>query len=210
MQLFQYTELLAKIARELCIKPLDLIKQSLDEIVEKHSTSSKLLPLLIKTENGDLIVEHQKSPRFVNSGELIPEYTVIEQSKFSDIELDTIKNLIDSLQQHRSSLNTVINRMHQYCVNFTTFVMDNDISNDSDTINKLFAATCPKNILKDESLMKEIGFYKSFTPNYQLPSQLEEQLLTKLKKCLEETGSDISAYQPLQDMYNLRLLFEIN
>lgn len=210
MQLFQYTELLAKIARGLCIKPLDLIKQSLDEIVEKHSTSSKLLPLLIKTENGDLIVEHQKSPRFVNSGELIPEYTVIEQSKFSDIELDTIKNLIDSLQQHRSSLNTVINRMHQYCVNFTTFVMDNDISNYSDTINKLFAATCPKNILKDESLMKEIGFYKSFTPNYQLPSQLEEQLLTKLKKCLEETGSDISAYQPLQDMYNLRLLFEIN
>lgn len=210
MQLFQYTELLAKIARELCIKPLDLIKQSLDEIVEKHSTSKKLLPLLIKTENGDLIIEHQKSPRFVNSGELIPEYTVIEQSKFSDIELDTIKNLIDSLQQHRNSLNTVINRMHQYCVNFTTFVMDNGISNDSDTISKLFAATCPKNILKDESLMKEIGFYKSFTSNYQLPSQSEEQLLTKLKKCLEETGSDISAYQPLQDMYNLRLLFEIN
>ena len=210
MQLFQYTELLAKIARELCIKPLDLIKQSLDEIVEKHSTSSKLLPLLIKTENGDLIVEHQKSPRFVNSGELIPEYAVIEQSKFSDIELDTIKNLIDSLQQHRSSLNTVINRMHQYCVNFTTFVMDNDISNNPDTINKLFVATCPKNILKDESLMKEIRFYHSFTPNYQLPSQSEERLLTKLKECLEETGSDISAYQSLQDMYNLRLLFEIN
>ena len=210
MELFQYTELLAKIARELCIKPLDLIKRSLDEIVEKHSTSSKLLPLLIKTENGDLIVEHQKSPRFVNSGELIPEYTVIEQSKFSDIELDTIKNLIDSLQQHRNSLNTVINRMHQYCVNFTTFVMDNGISDDSDTINKLFAATCPKNILKDESLMKEIGFYKTFTPNYRLPSQSEEQLLTKLKECLEETGSDIFAYQPLQDMYSLRLLFEIN
>lgn len=210
MQLFQYTELLAKIARELCIKPLDLIKQSLDEIVEKHSTSSKLLPLLIKTENEDLIVEHQKSPRFVNSGELVPEYTVIEQSKFSDVELDTIKNLIDSLQQHRSSLNTVINRMHQYCVNFTIFVMDNDISNSLDTVNKLFTATCPKNILKDESLMKEIGFYGSFTPNYQLPSQSEEQLLTKLKECLEETGSDISAYQSLQDMYNLRLLFEIN
>ena len=210
MQLFQYNELLAKIVRELCIKPLDLIKQSLDEIVEKHSTSSKLLPLLIKTENGDLIVEHQKSPRFVNSGELIPEYTVIEQSKFSDIELDTIKNLIDSLQQHRNSLNIIINRMHQYCVNFITFVMDNGISNDFDIVNKLFAATCPKNILKDESLMKEVGFYKFFTPNYQLPSQSEEQLLTKLKECLEETGSDISAYQPLQDMYNLRLLFEIN
>lgn len=210
MQLFQYTELLAKITRELCIKPLDLIKQSLDEIVKKYSTSSKLLPLLIKTENGDLIVEHQKSPRFVNSGELIPEYTVIEQNKFSDVELDTIKNLIDSLQQHRSSLNTVINRIHQYCINFTIFVTDNGISNDSDAINKLFVATCPANILKDKSLMKETGFEKTFTPNFQLPSHSEEQLLTKLKESLEETGSDISTYQPLQDMYNLRLLFEIN
>ena len=35
MELFKYTELLSKIARELCIKPLDLIKQSLDEIVLK-------------------------------------------------------------------------------------------------------------------------------------------------------------------------------
>lgn len=208
MQLFQYTELLAKIARELCIKPLDLIKQSLDEVVEKHSTSKKLLPLLIKTENGDLIVEHQKSPRFINTGELIPEYTIIEQGKFSDIELDTIKNLIDSLQQHRDSLNIVINRMHQYCINFTTFVMDNGISNDSDTINKLFVATCPENILKDKSLMKEIGFDKAFIT--ESLSESEEQHLTKLKECLEETGSDISAYEPLQDMYNLRLLFEIN
>ena len=210
MRLFQYTELLAKIARELCIKPLDLIKQSLDEIVEKHSTSSKLLPLLIKTENEDLIVEHQKSPRFVNSGELVPEYTVIEQSKFSDVELDTIKNLIDSLQQHRDSLNTVVNRMHQYCINFTIFVIDNGISNDSDTINKLFVATCPENILKDKSLIKEIGFDRAFITEFQSLSESEEQHLTKLKECLEEAGSDISAYQPLQDMYNLRLLFEIN
>ena len=58
--------------------------------------------------------------------------------------------------------------------------------------------------------MKETGFEKTFTPNFQLPSHSEEQLLTKLKESLEETGSDISTYQPLQDMYNLRLLFEIN
>lgn len=210
MTLFQYTELLANIARELCIKPLDLIKQSLDEIVEKHSTSSKLLPLLIKTENGNLIVEHQKSPRFVNSGELIPEYNIIEQGKFSDVELDTIKNLIDSLQQHRSSLNTVINRMHQYCINFTIFVMDNGISNNSDATNKLFVATCPENILKDKSLIKKACFDKALTTEFQSLSESEEQLLIKLKEYLKETDSDISAYQPLQDMYNLRLLFEIN
>lgn len=210
MELVQYTELLAKIARELCIKPLDLIKQSLDEVVEKHSTSKKLLPLLIKTENGDLIVEHQKSPRFINTGELIPEYTIIEQGKFSDIELDTIKNLIDSLQQHRDSLNIVVNHIHQYCITFTVFVMNNDILNNSNTINKLFVATCPTNILKDETLIKETGFEKKFIPDFSPLSQTEETLLTKLKECLEETGNDISTYQPLQDMYNLRLLFEIS
>jgi len=144
MELFKYTELVAEITNELCIKPIELIKESLDKVVEHYNTNDNKLPLLVKLDDCNLIVEHQKSPRFLNTGELVPEYIEVDGHKFKETELTTIKNQVNELEKSRNITYFVVYRDWEYCVEFTTFALQNDVIKSPNVLFTLFKKTFPK------------------------------------------------------------------
>ena len=209
MELFEYTELAAEITNELCIKPIELIKESLDKVVEHYNTNDNKLPLLVKLDDCDLIVEHQKSPRFLNTGELVPEYIEVDRHKFTETELTTIKNQVNELEKSRNITYSIINHIQNYCVEFTIFALQNDVIKSPNVLFTLFKKTFPENILNDSALLNTVNF-KALNNLTELTDEDTLVKVEKLKTHLNTTDCDLLHYQPIQDMYNLRLLFNIN
>ena len=157
MELFEYTELAAEITNELCIKPIELIKESLDKVVEHYNTNDNKLPLSVKLDDCNLIVEHQKSPRFLNTGELVPEYIEVDGHKFNETELTTIKNQVNELEKSRNITYSIINHIQNYCVEFTIFALQNDVIKSPNVLFTLFKKTFPENILNDSALLNTVS-----------------------------------------------------
>lgn len=210
MYIHNFIKVYAVLAHKVTVERVLFFQKKLNVYVEKYN-KGKTLPLKINENGNEYIIPHGQSDRYIQSGELVPDYVEINSTDLDEKELQDILQLSEQNELARKLLFILANKFQRTSLQFSLYCLDSELQEDKPMMLALLKKTLPDFLVKDSifTACLDTCDIRDTPIDPSKESELEKHY-ANLNEILQKEDASLNSDVNLMESFNTLMLISIN